>query len=403
MAAVISAAFELLMGPLAAGSPACDYAAVVSSYRCTPQNARWRTSHMKLVTRSVMITVLLLGSCAIVWADDSPGLEKGEFDIGGYLQVKYEDHEDSRNPIVDEDGNLLKRNMNHIYIRRGRIKVEYQATEASKFRIYFDGAKDKLSLLEAWIELKHEFGRVETKLRVGQQNIPFGFENWYSSAKRDLPERSLAQNSLFAGERERLVNLTVAPVQQLALNVAVLNGPGLKDSEFTYESPFEDTKDVLARLRTEHELDGLTISGGISGYLGKQFDESDTVDFRTDKNRYGADAQVEFNVVRDLGRSAVRGEMMIAEEFGLRKIGYYLWLSQRLGRHFGAAARYDVFDRNARAEDGTRTDRVSLAGNYYYDAHVRFTLSYDIIKNEDVGEMTDVADNVLTLMLQYAI
>ncbi len=358
---------------------------------------------MMFITRSVMITTLLLATYSIVWADDSVDLEKGEFNIGGYLQVKYEDHEDSRNPILNEDRTLIKRNMNHIYIRRGRLKVEYQVTEASKFRIYFDGAKDKLNLLEAWIELKHAFGPVETKLRVGQQNIPFGFENWYSSARRDLPERSLAQNSFFAGERERLVNLTVTPIHQLAVNVAVLNGPGLKDDDFPYESPFEDTKDILARIRTENELDDLTISGGVSGYLGKQFDESDSVDFRTDKNRYGADAQVEFNVVPELGESAVRGEVMIGEEFGLRKIGYYVWLSQRLGQHFGAAARYDVFDRNARAEDGTRTDRVSLAGNYYYDAHVRFTLSYDMVKTEEVGERTDVADNVLTLMLQYAI
>ncbi|GAB4320756.1 MAG: hypothetical protein Kow0074_11270 [Candidatus Zixiibacteriota bacterium] len=362
---------------------------------------------MTLINRSVMIMLTVFGAFAVASADPKDSgkseMESGEVDISGYIQTQYEMHEDSRNATIDDQGNLVKGNKDNIYIRRGRLKVEYQATKTSKFRIYFDGSKDKLSLLEAWIELKRKFGSVGTKLRAGQQNIPFGFEIEYSSSKRDFPERSTMERMLFAGERERLVNVTVAPVPQLEFNVAVLNGPGIKDKEFTYESPFEDSKDFVGRVRTTHKTGRMKFSGGVSGYLGKQFDDGDTADFKTDKNRYGADAQLEFTAFPKLGKSAVRGEVMIGEEFGLRKMGFYVWLTQQLGEHFGAAARYDMFDPNTRIEDGSKLTQVSLAGHYYFDTHVRCTVSYDIRKDEEVGNNTDKADNILNLVLQYAI
>ena len=169
---------------------------------------------------AMVLCLMCMTLSATVQADDvaksaassSNEMKSGDIKFSGYIQARYEDHQNSEDATLNSSGAVVQPNDNNIYIRRGRLKVEYQATKTSKFRIYFDGAKDDLKLLEAWIELKKKFGQVEAKAKIGQQNVPFGFEIEYSSSKRDFPERSSVERALFPGERDRLVNLTVKPV-----------------------------------------------------------------------------------------------------------------------------------------------------------------------------------------------
>jgi len=347
----------------------------------------------------IMLFVLCAFGVTRAHADDE--MKSGDIKFSGYIQARYEDHQNSEDASLGSSGAVLQSNDNNIYIRRGRLKVEYQATKSSKFRIYFDGAKDDLKLLEAWIELKKKFGQVETHAKIGQQNVPFGFEIEYSSSKRDFPERSSVERALFPGERDRLVNLTVKPVPALALNVAVLNGPGISDKTFTYKSPLADRKDVIGRVRVEQKKGDVHLSGGVSAYMGKQFDKSDTLNFSTYKRRYGADGQLSAKPFPKLGETSLRAEVMAADEFGMRRLGYYVWLAQRLGDWFGAAIRFDSYDPNTRIEDGSKLNQVSLAGHYYFDENVKLTLAYDIRKNEEVNGIKDKADNILTAQAQY--
>ena len=92
---------------------------------------------------------------------------------------------------------------------------------------------------------------------------------------------------------------------------------------------------------------------------------------------------------------------MTAEEFGKHRLGYYVWLAQRLGEWFGAAVRFDSYDPDTRVEDGTKLNQVSLAGHYFFDENVKFTIAYDIRKNEEVNGIKDKADNILTAQAQY--
>lgn len=115
--------------------------------------------------------------------------------ITGYIQARYEYNDSSKN-----GANL---NANNFYIRRGRIKFTVQPGTSNKYVIYFDASKNTVSLKEAYVELYKTVQQSNFTLTFGQFNWPFGYEIEYSSSKRDFPERSLAENNLFPGERDR--------------------------------------------------------------------------------------------------------------------------------------------------------------------------------------------------------
>jgi hypothetical protein len=143
------------------------------------------------------------------------------------------------------------------------------------------------------------------------------------------------------------------------------------------------------------------LHAGVSGYFGRQFDAKDTADFRTEKNRLGADAQAFFTMFSSLGESSIRGELFTAEEFGKNILGWYIWLSQKLGKQFCAAARFDTYDPDTDKEDGRKLDQISLAAHYYHDENLRVTCAYDIRKTEEVGMAKDRDDNLFTLQVQF--
>lgn len=322
--------------------------------------------------------------------------------FSGYIQARYESHQDSENSTADSNG-INKDNLDNIYIRRARLKAEYQGGKGTRGVVYIDGGKDKLRLLEAWVEIKKTFGTTEASLSAGQQNVPFGYEIEYSSSRRDFPERSTAEQKLFPGERDRLVNLTVKPGKVISLNAAVLNGPGISNSTFSWESPFKDRKDFLARVKVSGTAGKAKLHAGASGYFGRQFNPKDTIDFRTEKDRIGADAQAFLQIFPELGESGIRAEVFVAKEFDRDILGWYIWLSQKLGKQFGAALRFDTYDPDTDLEDGKKLDQVSIAGHYYHDENVRITCAYDIRKTEEVGSAKDPDDNLFTVQVQFAL
>ncbi|MDZ4722598.1 MAG: porin [candidate division Zixibacteria bacterium] len=369
--------------------------------------------------------------------------------VSGYLQARYELNDTSQNGVLNGDYSK-NRNANNFYIRRGRLKFTFQPLTSSRYVFYIDASKQSISLKEAYVELNKRFGEHGFALTAGQFNIPFGYEIEYSSSKRDFPERSLAENKLFKGERDRGLNFTYVMPRYLQFNIALLQGWGIEGSEGKSPTWYDPTiaKDFVARAKAKLGMVDL----GISGYWGKNYlagspsvaaragvttwfdangnsiiDAGETTTtapvaaksavagFEKDKTRYGADAQVYLDIL-PFGGTAFRGELFIAEDYNnsaadslASKIGWYLWLSQSLSTKFGAAVRYDYWDPNTdatAANDAIGT--LSLAGHYYFDSYVRITAAYDIPSLLE-GRSTfrkhpaDITDNRFTLQFQFAI
>jgi hypothetical protein len=356
----------------------------------------------------------------------------------GYLQFRYEYNDTSKSAGASTTTASNNPNANNFYIRRGRIKFTFQPNQSSKYVIYFDASKNTITLKEAYAELNHHVNDNVFTLTAGQFNIPFGYEIEYSSSKRDFPERSLAENNLFKGERDRGLNLTWNAPKYLQVNVGVLNGYGIEDSRNTWFDPTKP-KDFVGRVKAK--LGKLDV--GFSTYFGKTFapgtpavaavpgsttwydananriiDSGETTTtapkaavaakpgIEYDKNRVGFDAQLYLDIL-PIGGTGIRGEFYGARDKGLTEQGWYLWLSQNLGTKFGAALRYDYWDPNAEGiNDAVGT--YSAAFHYFFDANVRITAAYDIAQTL-AGKSTfskyenNVKRNRFTLQFQYTI
>ena len=378
--------------------------------------------------------------------------------VSGYVQGRFEYSDTSKSGVAGGWDATKNLNANNFYIRRGRIKFTFEPDASSKYVIYFDASKNTISMKEAYLELTKLHRENTFKLTAGQFNYPFGYEIEYSSSKRDFPERSLAENKLFKGERDRGVNLSWVAPRLLQANLAVVQGYGIENNTFTWFDPTKQ-KDIIARLKA-----GLgKVDLGVSTYWGETYtpgsapvaavpastkwldaNGNGAIDagevtttpavaakaagaaVNTDKIRYGLDAQAYFDFL-PVGGTALRGEFYYGEDYqkaasdmvGTSK-GWYLWLSQSLGTKFGAALRYDFFDPNVHNDysesdpakrailvnDATGT--TSLALHYYWDSYVKITAAYDIFSTLKDGSMFskydgDLKDNRFTLQLQFSI
>jgi len=355
--------------------------------------------------------------------------------VSGYLQARYEYNDSSTSTDTLLKGVATNRNANNFYIRRGRIKFTFQPQQSSKYVIYFDASKNSVSLKEAYVELNRVHKWNTFTLTAGQFNVPFGYEIEYSSSKRDFPERSLAENKLFPGERDRGINFTYAAPKYLQLNLGLLQGLGI---DGPWNTPLK-TKNVVARAKAKLGI----IDFGMSGYWGKSYVNSvaavdgsstwydangnsrvDSGEVKTtspkaavpgstwDKDRYGIDAQAYLDLL-PVGATGIRAEYFKARDYNstakkvLHEQGWYGWVSQSLGNKFGAAVRYDYWDPNTLTL-GDATGTWSFALHYFYDANVRLTAAYDIPHLLDgnstfTKSVKDVKDNRFTLQFQYTI
>jgi hypothetical protein len=368
--------------------------------------------------------------------------------ITGYLQARYEYNDSSKGTALYDDFSKNP-SANNFYIRRCRLKVSMQPGQTSKFVFYLDASKNTVSLKEAYVDLYKKVKQHSFTFTAGQFNYPFGYEIEYSSSKRDFPERSLAENKLFKGERDRGVNFAWVAPKHFKFNIGLVQGYGIDGDGKSAPSWYDPTKakDVIARGRVN--LGKLDF--GVSGYWGKTsvpgtsavaakpgvstwydangnnaIDVSEVTTtapvaakaavagFEKDKIRYGIDAQYYLDVL-PLGGTGIRVETFFAKDYNksvtadslARETGWYLWVSQNLGKKFGAAVRYDYWDPNKDAvNDATGT--LSLAMHYFWDNNVRITAAYDMprtLKGKSTFSAVDndLKDNRFTLQFQFVI
>ena len=355
--------------------------------------------------------------------------------VSGYLQARYEYNDTSKSSDTLIKNVATNRNANNFYIRRGRIKFTFQPAATSKYVIYFDASKNSVSLKEAYLELNRSFKKHTFAFTAGQFNVPFGYEIEYSSSKRDFPERSLAENKLFPGERDRGLNLTYTAPKYLVLNAGLLQGNGI---DGPWNTPMK-TKDIVARAKAKLGM----VDVGMSGYWGHSYVNSvaavpgsslwydangnnqiDPGEVTTtapkaavpgstwDKDRYGLDAQAYLDLL-SIGSTGLRTEYYKARDYNkdIKTVahaqGWYFWVSQNVGKKFGASARYDYWSPNTQKGDNA-TGTLSLAANYFYDGNVRITAAYDmprLLRGQSTfsKSVKDIDDNRFTLQFQYTI
>jgi hypothetical protein len=292
---------------------------------------------------------------------------------------------------------------------------------------------------------------------VGIFKIPFGYEIGQSDYLRLFAERSNMERALFPGEYDLGARLA-GGWQFIRYAVAVQNGEPLGESTFPGRDP-NGAKDVVGRLGMTSELGGgVQVQGGFSALYGKGLHKGSSPGKSTmtwqDRNEngrmdpnelivspgtsglpsmnfsrhaLGADLLVSARTSW-LGNTTAYGEilwaknldraLLVADPFGpmgrdLRERGYYVALTQDIGRYLQAGVRYDHYD-----PDQDSTDRI--AANVYLSSQAvssfgmalavrariggltnRLLLQYDVNRNHNgrdtSGLPTNLASNAFTL------
>lgn len=354
---------------------------------------------------------------------ESDILNLKKFKVSGYVQARYEYHDDAiSSPVKGTAGESQSKLLNKFFVRRGRLKVTYQANKNALGVVYFDGSASGVSLKEAYVTLKEPYTKLNFTL--GQFNWPFGYEVSFSSSKREFPERARWSRALFPGERDRglKVERTFLLDQQypLSLQAGVFNGNGTEDRSFGANDPNKD-KDFIGRASCSFGM----IDLGVSGYWGKQFNASDSVipkqyPSETDKTRLGADGQFFYELPR-LGGGVFKAEVVVGEEPKSQSKGFLtadttrdvmgfdvVW-AQNLREKFQFISRLDYYDPDRDIDD----DQITTYGVgliYFWDGNSKVKLVYEIPKagkNSRSGVVPvdggkeDEKDNILTLEWVY--
>ncbi|TPW15892.1 MAG: phosphate-selective porin o and p family protein [bacterium] len=350
--------------------------------------------------------------------------------VSGYVQVRYDASQASEDSIraAGFPLALTANNLDRFYIRRARVKVNWDPVERTQAVVYFDGGTDRsIRLLEAYVQMSDPWTPYQQhQLTFGQFNIPFGYEIERSSSLRELPERSRAENVLFPGERDRGIKLVDRWSDRLETVISVLNGGGIGQADFPNIDP-SSAKDMTARARL-----GLgVVDAAVSAYVGEHAIALTGPDAPVDRTRFGADAQGYWALPR-AGGGTLRGEFYTGEEANpdsvsvlLTKataaapvrllkpganashldtefLGWYLMLVQNLGDRFQVAVRYDEYDRNT-GVDGDEFTRWNVGVNWFYDGYTRFSLAYDVPDVSSTAAVTipNTEDNLLTFQAQF--
>lgn len=337
--------------------------------------------------------------------------------VSGYIQAQFESYQEDLVKTNDPE--------NTFYIRRTRVKFTYEAADGVKFVLQPDFSTGNLSLKDAYAVASLPKLR-SLSLWAGQFNRP-NYEVEYSSGQREVLERSRLIRTIYPGEREVGVKLEFNPVQvPLKLQLALLNG------NFTgKEQKDADTrKDIMARAVYSLNLlgAGIGIDLGIHGYSGglmaknKYILGADQVMDSTSGNTgsymkkqwLGGEFQAFFDILGGMslkgefiaGKNAFTGDSKTNPNKTKDFAGYYVYFIKNIGKKNQFVARYDYFDPNTKvsgdqAGKDVYYNTVTLAWQYYLNDNIRFSLNYEIPKNEtNATYENDLKDNVLGIRMQ---
>jgi hypothetical protein len=379
--------------------------------------------------------------------------------FGGYMQPQFQWAE-SKGVDNYSGGDFAPEADNRFMLRRGRIRVDYlhfndKDQPLAFFAFQFDGTERGVAIRDFW-------GRFyENKLQLfaltmGMFARPMGFEANLSSSERETPERGRMSQILMKTERD--VGAMVTHVlRRVKLDIGVFNGQGLAGPV-----EYDSHKDIIGRLSLKPYKfkSGWQLSASVSGYYGGITSQSlqlyklqgagaaayayidssaGNMGHTAPRRYYGADAQLRipnrkgFTEFRaEYIRGLQTGTAMSSETPGSYPVaedklpeplytrpfdGAYFYYLQHLGSdRLQFVVKYDWYDPNTRVR-GKEIDAArgfspadirynTLGGGFVYhlNAHVKATLYYDWITNENTtlnGYTGDLRDNILTCRLQF--
>lgn len=402
-----------------------------------------------------------LTSTVIKIKDDLDVLKR--IKISGYLQPQFQASDSSG--IATYAGKNFNANTDKRFsMRRARVKVAYE-TPLTQYVFQFDASENGFAIKDLYAKFTEPWAKA-VSLTVGCMNRPFGYEIGYSSSLRESPERARMSQIIFPNERDLGAMLTLQMPKTskwnfIKLEAGMYNGTSSTAADFDYQ------KDFIGRLRIDKSTKSEKISYGLGvSYYDGGFrqgrknvysianDSASTIGYllNNDTTNYGAIARRKYmggdfqlNFDWAAGMTTIRGEYIQGQQPGTSSStasptaqptgstynrnfnGAYFYFTQNiLTTKFQFIAKYDWYDPNtdisgnnigkavvstggkifAKAGSGDlKYTTIGLGIAYRWDANIKITAYYDMVKNETSENLTgykkDLKDNVFTLRIQY--
>lgn len=340
--------------------------------------------------------------------------------VSGYIQARYESYHAPKG-VTDKGDNLAPDN--RFYMRRARFKITGQPTDTTIGVVQLDLSgidRTKVETKDVYVEF-HPWGvgvPAPFFVRMGQQNVPFGYIIERSSSAREVPERAKvfagttvafpkvggvasvpSFNGLFPGERDKGICLFSTETSKVDWALGILNGTGTKSGAFGSSflvdgGKYEDNngnKAIVGRVR--YPIAWNCNLGG-SFYKGSQavmpVSNASSASM-VDQTRWGADLQYYFQ------DASVKAEYVTGDEpyysntsttangtsGSNRKVsGWYVVGVKNLGPKYQAVAQYDVLDDAAMASSFGKLSSWNLGLIRFLDDATRLKLFYEINNEE---------------------
>jgi hypothetical protein len=293
--------------------------------------------------------------------------------LSGFLTQQYEFRiEQNHDGKKDPDG---------FRIGKAVVRVEGRIHDFVGYQVEIDPRSPTIQgvMRDGYITIhaipKHE-------IRIGQQKVPFGYENWLSSTQLYTHHRSELSEGLGRGFTHRDIGIGLVGKVKLAKGVrledavALVNGAG-----FGVQADNTTLKNLWGRVGVRYENDdlGILVHAGISGAIGDQLEPMDpgpppAPAFQFKFKRIGGDLEIDHKW-GFFGAEYGRSSDTITGEAPETTWAYFVMLAGKTPWHIGPVLKF---------EDADPAFRRLTIGGYYGEpkATFRVHLGYEYWEDE---------------------
>ncbi|MDB5118810.1 MAG: hypothetical protein JWN56_28 [Sphingobacteriales bacterium] len=381
--------------------------------------------------------------------------------ISGYVQAQYQIADTAG--INSFDGGNFGLNIdNRFQIRRARLKFVYSANPYAKYQLQVDFRETGVTVRDAFAQFTAPFADA-LSLTAGMFDRPFGYAISYSSNLREAPERARIFQTLFPNERDLGAKMTIQGSKTSTWNFLKIDFGFFSGNNINPET--DSKKDFIGHiginkanknesfkygfgvsyynggvLQTNDNILSVDKSSNVPVFVAKaipvvgayknkyasreyvggdaEFTISSPVGFTTFNGEYLTGNQPGFSSATNAGNVSPSGPITVGDTYNRKFNGGYVSLVQDFSKApISLVARYDLYDpnKNVNGNDIKAANKFSGADIKYttvgfgllykFDANVKLTGYYDLVKNETSANLPgftkDLKDNVITLRLQY--
>ena len=316
-----------------------------------------------------------------------------------YTQFQWTDTQSETGSSIRGDG---------FNVRRSRFGLTYSPLPetSAKISVDFSTGSNRLAAELKDLIITQKLGS-ETSALVGQQSIPLGYEIERSSSVREMPERSLYNRRLFAGERDRGVQIRHQVGNGLIAHAGIWSGLTVNDPQ---QSGFQD-QDMEIGFTAGIRNDQAKYGYGISAFFGNRpgfTTTGGTVIPESDRFLVYLDGMY---MISD--QLTARGEVMFGKDrdplggtsptFGdeTNVLGYHAQLSYFADPKNQFTIKYENYDPDTGDDVSTNRaiSQLGLAYTYHFNKALKLTFSWE--HPDEQG--TEQKNDIITVRTQFKI